>query len=226
MTEEVTQEDILYQDNDVCILKPDVKKGILIFSNIEKRTTRKSIYKYGLKTGKQLEKEGIDFGRSMIHDYSFFRAPKMSGPVIRDSIESELVSLYGPDLNLRLKVWIRIDPTRTFVYSSEIRAKFRPQSKFGTPEYLENLEQEVSNSRKTMTEYFKILEQNSLILDGINTNPDCIQKPFYNLFSSRVQMFNVNQQYPWDVENINTNSEVLVRVNILTPNFFVKCLKF
>ena len=32
MTQEVTQEDILYQDSDVCILKPDVKKGILIFS--------------------------------------------------------------------------------------------------------------------------------------------------------------------------------------------------
>ena len=77
-----------------------------------------------------------------------------------------------------------------------------------------------------MIEYFQILEQNSLILYGVNTNPDCIQKPCYNLFSSRVQMFHVNQQYPWDVENINRNSEVLVRVNILTPNFFVKDLKF
>ncbi len=27
--EHVTQEDILYQDYDVCILKPDVKKGIV-----------------------------------------------------------------------------------------------------------------------------------------------------------------------------------------------------
>ena len=217
MTQEVTQEDILYQDSDVCILKPDVKKGILIFSNI----ANTSIYNDGLKTGKQLEKEGIDFGRSMIHDYSFFRAPKMSGPIIRDTVQSEITSLYDPNLNLSSKVWIRIDPKRTFVYSSEIRAKFYPQFKFGTPEYLENLEQQVSKSRKTMIEYFQILQQNSLILDEVNANPDCIQKPLYNLFSSRVQMFHVNQKYPWDVENIDINSEVLVRVNILTPNFFV-----
>ena len=219
MTQEVTQDDILYQDSDVCILKPDVKKGVLIFSNI----TNTNIYNDGLKTGKQLEKEGIDFGRSMIHDYSFFRAPKMPGPIIRDSVQSEITSLYDPNLNLSSKVWIRIDPKRTFVYSSEIRAKFYPQFRFGTHEYLENLEQEVSKSRKTMIEYFQNLQENSRILDKVNANPDCIQKPCYNLFSSRVQMFHVNQQYPWDVENIDINSEILVRVNNLTPNFFVKC---
>ena len=217
--EDVTQEDILYQDSDVCILKPDVKKGVLIFSNI----ANTSIYNDGLKTGKQLEKEGIDFGRSMIHDYSFFRAPKMTGPIIRDTVQSEIASLYDPNLNLSSKVWIRIDPKRTFVYSSEIRAKFYPQFRFGTHEYLENLEQEVSKSRKTMIEYFQILKQNALILDEVNANPDCIQKPCYNLFSSRVQMFHVNQQYPWDIENIDINSEILVRINNLTPNFFVKC---
>lgn len=219
MTQEVTQDDILYQDSDVCILKPDVKKGVLIFSNI----ANTNIYNDGLKTGKQLEKEGIDFGRSMIHDYSFFRAPKMPGPIIRDSVQSEITSLYDPNLNLSSKVWIRIDPKRTFVYSSEIRAKFYPQFRFGTHEYLENLEQEVSKSRKTMIEYFQNLQENSRILDKVNANPDCIQKPCYNLFSSRVQMFHVNQQYPWDVENIDINSEILVRVNNLTPNFFVKC---
>ena len=217
--EDVTQEDILYQDSDVCILKPDVKKGVLIFSNIANTI----IYNDGLKTGKQLEKEGIDFGRSMIHDYSFFRAPKMTGPIIRDTVQSEIASLYDPNLNLSSKVWIRIDPKRTFVYSSEIRAKFYPQFRFGTHEYLENLEQEVSKSRKTMIEYFQILKQNALILDEVNANPDCIQKPCYNLFSSRVQMFHVNQQYPWDIENIDINSEILVRINNLTPNFFVKC---
>jgi len=103
--EDVTQEDILYQDSDVCILKPDVKKGVLIFSNI----ANTSIYNDGLKTGKQLKKEGIDFGRSMIHDYSFFRAPKMTGPIIRDFVQSEIASLYDPNLNLSSKVWIRID---------------------------------------------------------------------------------------------------------------------
>jgi hypothetical protein len=66
----VLEEDILYKDYDVCILKPNVKKGILIFSNI----SNINIHNEGLKTGEQLKKDGIDFGRSMIHNYSFFRA--------------------------------------------------------------------------------------------------------------------------------------------------------
>ena len=203
-TEHVTQEDILYQDYDVCILKPDVKKGVLIFSVVYD----KNIFKDGLKTGKQLKKEGIDFGRSMIHNYSFFRAPTFLQPT-----ENECSSL---------KVWIKVDPKQTFVYSSEIRAKFSPQFAFGTPEYLNTLEREVTKSRKLMIEYLQILEENSLHIS--NSNTDSLKKPFYNLFSSRVQMFpnTFTPQYPWDCENINTNSEVLVRVNILTPNFFVK----
>jgi hypothetical protein len=200
--EHVTQEDILYQDYDVCILKPDVKKGVLIFSVVYD----KSIFESGLKTGKQLKEEGIDFGRSMIHNYSFFRAPTQS--------------FFEPHVNSScsfLKVWLRVDPKQTFVYSSEIRAKFSPRFAFGTPEYLNSLEQEVIKSRKSMIEYFRILEENSHII----SNND---KPWYNLFTSRVQMFpnTFNPQYPWDCENININSEVLVRVNILTPNFFVK----
>jgi hypothetical protein len=200
----VTQEDILYQDYDVCILKPDVKKGVLIFSVIYD----KSIFEDGLKTGKQLKQEGIDFGRSMIHNYSFFRAPT-----------SEIETFFEPHVHASssLKVWIRVDPKQTFVYSSEIRAKFSPRFAFGTPEYLNALEQEVIKSRKPMIEYFRILQENSHVI----VNND---KPWYNLFSSRVQMFpnTFKPQYPWDRENININSEVLVRVNILTPNFFVK----
>jgi|LakMenE18May11ns_1017448.scaffolds.fasta_scaffold9728730_2 hypothetical protein len=201
----VTQEDILYQDYDVCILKPDVKKGVLIFSVVYD----KSIFEDGLKTGKQLKEEGIDFGRSMIHNYSFFRAPT-----------SEIETFFEPHVNSlcsSLKVWIRVDPKQTFVYSSEIRAKFSPRFAFGTPEYLNALEQEVIKSRKPMIEYFRILQDNSHVI----VNND---KPWYNLFSSRVQMFpnTFKPQYPWDRENININSEVLVRVNILTPNFFVK----
>jgi hypothetical protein len=213
--EDVLQEDILYQDYDVCILKPDVKKGILIYSSINEE----SILTDGLKTGKQLKKDGIDFNRLMVHNYSFFRAPKFLHPIIRDSTQSEIESFFDSDFSSQLKVWIRIDPKQTFVYSSEIRATFAPNFAFGTPEYLNMLEQEVLKSRKPMIEYFKILQENSLV----HANP--MQKLCYNLFSSRVQMFpvTVDTKYPWNDYNINRNSEVLVRVNNLTPNFFVKC---
>ena len=161
-------------------MKPDVKKGVLIFSVIYD----KSIFEDGLKTGKQLKQEGIDFGRSMIHNYSFFKAPT-----------SEIESFFEPHVHASssLKVWIRVDPKQTFVYSSEIRAKFSPRFAFGTPEYLNALEQEVIKSRKPMIEYFRILEENSRVI----ANTD---KPWYNLFSSRVQMFpnTFTVQYPWD----------------------------
>jgi len=211
----VLEEDILYKDYDVCILKPNVKKGILIFSNIPNI----NIHKEGLKTGEQLKKDGIDFGRSMIHNYSFFRAPTFLRSINRDSIKSEIESFFEPNIAFSsdLKVWIRIDPKQTFVYSSEIRAKFSPPFRFGTSEYLDNLEREVLKSRKSMIEYFQIVQKNSLVL--VNEN----MRAYYNLFSSSLQMFpnTFNLKYPWDDENINTNSEVLVRVNNLTPNFFV-----
>ena len=84
------------------------------------------------------------------------------------------------------------------MYSSEIRAKFISSFRFGTLEYIDNLEKEVSKSRKTMIEYFQILHQNDLLFDEVNANPDCIQKPWYNLFSSRLQMFpnTYNVNYP------------------------------
>ena len=94
--EDVLQEDILYQDYDVCILKPDVKKGILIYSSINEE----SILTDGLKTGKQLKKDGIDFNRSMVHNYSFFRAPKFLHPIIRDSTQSEIESFLDSDFSL------------------------------------------------------------------------------------------------------------------------------
>lgn len=40
-----------------------------------------------------------------------------------------------------------------------------------------------------MIEYFQILHQNDLLFDEVNANPDCIQNSWYNLFSSRLQMF-------------------------------------
>ena len=187
----------------------------MIFSSVNEE----SILKDGLKTGKQLKKEGIDFNRSMIHNYSFFRAPNFLRYIVRDSTKSEIESFFDSNLSSHLKVWIRIDPKQTFVYSSEIRATFAPNFAFGTPEYLNMLEREVLKSRKPMIEYFQILQENSLV----HANP--VQKLCYNLFSSRVQMFpvNVDTKYPWNDYNINLNSEVLVRVNNLTPNFFVKC---
>ena len=77
--EPILEEDIMYQDDLVCILKPNVKKGILVWSRYKSPEIKKNLFdslkftrnkpvpvgicSTGLKTGKQLKEEGIEFGR-------------------------------------------------------------------------------------------------------------------------------------------------------------------
>jgi hypothetical protein len=219
----ILPEDILFQDNDVCILKPDVKKGILIFTNYTQPKGMPSLCESGLKTGVQLQSEGVNFGRSMIHDYIFFRAPYFSNPIDYESIDTEIESSFGKGFNnIPSRVWIRIDPEKTFVYSSEIRAVYKPPYHRETPEFLLQMENHVKNSRKSMIDYLKILEDNEKVISMINSN----QKPFFNLFSSKVVLFPIDAKtpkYPFNENNVNMHSEVLVRIPHLTPNYFVKC---
>ena len=51
--------DILYQDDLVCILRPDVKKGIIVFTNYRQPPGIPSLCELGLKTGQQLRAEGV-----------------------------------------------------------------------------------------------------------------------------------------------------------------------
>ena len=216
--EPIVTEDILFQDADVCILKPHVKKGVLIFTNYS-QPEGKSLCEIGLKSGAQLQREGIDFGRSMIHDYIFFRAPYVSNVSHYESIDTEIESLFGEGANTTGKVWIRIDPSNTYVYSSEIRAKFFPPFMFNSSEYLTALEREVRKSRKSMNDYLRILGENELL----EVQPD--KKVLYNLFSSKAVLFGkmAFPPYPYDSLNINRQSEVLVRVPHLPPSSFVLC---
>ena len=70
-----------------------------------------------------------------------------------------------------------------------------------------------------MTNYLQIINENDKVPDEPNT------KKLYNLFTSKVQLFpqTYHLNYPFDFYNINMNSEVLIRIPHLTPNYFVKC---
>ena len=213
-------EDILFSDFDVCILKPEVKKGIIVFTNYKQPTGLPSLCKAGLKTGTQLKSECIEFGRSMIHPYIFFRAPYFSNPIDYTSIDTEITSSFGEgQSDLKSRAWIRIDPEKTFVYSSEIRVKYSPPFYYNSSEYLTSLEKEVYKSRKRMTEYLQIIYENT----KIRNEPD--KKRIYNLFSSKVHIYpkSYNLDYPLDSHDVSRQSEVLVRIPHLTSNYFVKC---
>jgi len=218
----IVPEDILFQDADVCILKPGVKKGVLIFTHYTQPAAMPPLCEAGLKTGERLRSEGVNFGRSMIHNYIFFRAPYFSDPIDYTSIDTEIASSFGiTESAIHSRVWIRIDPEKSNVYSSEIRARFIPAFRFGTPDYIRAIETQVQRSKKSMTEYLRILGENETVATEIEPG----KKPLYNLFSSKAVSFPIAHRamYPFDSHNINKNSEVLVRVPHLTPNYFAKC---
>jgi hypothetical protein len=70
-----------------------------------------------------------------------------------------------------------------------------------------------------MNEYLKIIDENSKLVN----EPGKIK--YYHLYSSIAQSFPLSYRlsYPWDSHNISMQSEVLVRIPHLTPDFFVKC---
>lgn len=214
------KEDILFEDEDVCILRPELKKGILIFHRFYNSVNLNSgdiICKEGLKSGKQLNNEDIKFGRNIYHPYIFFRAPYYNNNINYDSVEKEIESLYGSDFDKTSTSFIRVDPDKTFVYSSEIRSGTQPER--------------IYESRKSMREYLRILTHN---LEYQNSNPinPSKHKWLYNLISSEVKNtpYDINYKknellpFPLSDENINTTSEVLVRMRHIPIDYFVRCI--
>ena len=148
------QPDIMYQDNDVTILHPKSDRGIIIWTNYVQPDSSPYIYETGLKTGEQLHKEGIEFGRAVYHPYIFFRAPyRKPDKATPNNVES----YYDEDLfnSSKNKIFIRVDPDKTYTYSSEIRV-YMPSTRYHSTVYNNHLTQ----SRKTLTEYLDIITEN------------------------------------------------------------------
>jgi hypothetical protein len=121
--------DIIFQDENVCILEPTSPRGIIIF------TISKSwnICKEGLLSYNELRKRYPELGlinRSRSHvdpehnNLIFFRAPYNSDTsTFESSYDGKPPqSMLGKFSKEALAI-IRIDPEKTFVFSSETRAK-------------------------------------------------------------------------------------------------------
>jgi len=240
--EQIEPNDIMYKDDLVCILRPDVKKGIIVFTNFKQPTGMDSLCNLGLKTGKQLQEEGIDFGRSKIHPYIFFRAPYYSRNIDYTSVETEINSSYGEgQIGIKSRAFIRVDPDNTFVFSSEIRAKIlgryfnfhisderlitqqelsSTHTKFLIPYTHERYRElynkyynfEINKSKKTLSEYLIIIKENESIPGKI-----------YNLYSSRKELSESSIYPPFDSKPIERNSEILVSIPHLKSEYFVLC---
>lgn len=216
--EPIEQSDIMYQDDLVCILKPDVKKGIIIWTHFtQPEKVMGSLCELGLKTGKKLKEEGVDFGRTKIHPYIFFRAPFYSRDIDYTSVETEIKSSYGEgQLGIEPRAFIRVDPDKTFVFSSEIRDIFKHSVWYGKAENV------INNSKKTLSKYLEIIKKNMEIKKDVKSD----QKIWYHLFSSEAVLFPIraSPKEPFDDEPIENNSEILVSIPHLTPEYFVSCI--
>jgi len=220
MNNYLSEDRILYQDDDVCILNPKLKEGVIVWTNFTQPEGTESLCIAGLKTGKQLHNEGINFGRNVHHPYIFFRAPYYNNPIDYLTVESEINSLYGTLPNPETssgRAFIRVDPENTYVYSSEIRAEYHPQIKYDTPEYWESIEKEIKKSRKSLTEYLRIIKDNESVVSEA-------KEPVYHLYSSIKLPYNIRHPtYPQNKEPINKNSEILVGKPYLESHYFVRC---
>jgi len=226
--------DIMYQDDLVCILRPNIKKGIIIWSNYIQPLNMDSLCILGLKTGKKLKEEGVDFGRSKIHPYIFFRAPYLSADIDYSTIETEIISSYGHsrseadrqsargcsriyiscagqellERDNETKIFIRVDPDKTFVFSSEIRVNF-----------FNVADTKIFDSKKKLSEYLTIIKTN-LEIETFESNKN--NKILYNLLSSKAKIFlnTINPGKLFSKAPINRNSEILVSIPHLTPDYF------
>jgi hypothetical protein len=212
--------DVLHKDALSCIIHPDSKRGVVVFTQYVDPSNAPSIRDVGLKTGQQLQKEGISFDRITAHPYVFFSAP-YNNPVNIDysTVESELLGLYNDMVvNAKNMAFIRVDPDQTYVFSSEIRAEYIPPHHIASPEYANAMSVQVDMSKKSLTEYLTIIDNNSKLRPPANYMPDV-----YNLYSSR-KYYTHNTQYPNNTSPIHYNSEILVALPHIPPEYFVRCV--
>jgi len=229
MYEEQGHSDILFQNDDVCVLKPDSPRGILIFSRVrlnkskyktdeEFEKARHNICSEGLYSHNELRTQKPELGltpRATHDDHDnliFFRAPFT--PDIT-TFESAYECSAPSDLNFEnethiITVLLRIDPERTFVYSSEIRA-VKPES--------------IKGSRKPMMEYLAQIAKNKQI-----------QRPKINPFNYKMvanlltyeqsyRLNSVKSVFPYkEYFPINRNTEVVIKIPHIPGDWLHSCI--
>jgi hypothetical protein len=208
--------DILFENEDVCILHPASSRGILVFTV----SGTKKICTEGLFSYNELRKVHPELGlanRSRAHhdpshnDLIFFRAPyntdttsfetSFDGKTPKDIIKP----IFSSDSQKAIAV-IRIDPAKTFIYSSETRA-------LGSYS-------DLMRSRIPMMEYLLRIRGHSSL------RPIYPQKSCGNIITFEKGLFpsTMNCSYPWkEYLPVERMAEVVVKLPHIPPSWFVSC---
>jgi hypothetical protein len=203
--------DILYQNNDVCILDPASERGILIFT----RSKSKNICSEGLLSYNELRKRHPELNLKNRHhhdpthdDLIFFRAPYNSDTSsFESSYDGKPVESMLSTLNEEAFAILRIDPEKTYVYSSETRAK----GKYS----------DLIASRIPMSDYLNRIRGHS------SFRAQYPSKPCANILTFEKRIFGQYAycSYPWEEYlPIERMAEVVVKLPHIPPEWFVKCV--
>ena len=146
--------DVVYEDDDVCVLKPDSKRGIIIYHEF-RESAKESIDSEGLilHAGKSTGVRTVD------HPYIFFRAPGAGciecglNPTVDDININYASGRKMGSNDLQLYFCIRVDPSKTYVYSSECRAIFSVTDRWEA-------------SRSTLKHYLNVIKKNTAIVSN------------------------------------------------------------
>ena len=130
----ILEEDILYEDDMVRILKPDVKKGILVFAYYTPAADGTHINQSGFEKTR-IKQPGENYNPQ----YIIFNAPYYySDSIDYTSVDAEIKSSYKQDLDndnemlqgvQKPKVFIRVDPNKTKVFSKILRKRNVPPAR-------------------------------------------------------------------------------------------------
>jgi hypothetical protein len=156
-TVEIEEDDILYKNENICILKPYVKKGILVMAEFELKRTRKE------EKSSCYEK----FMKTITNNTIYFKAPYYSNIIDYTSIEKEIESSYGKlENDGKSRFFIRVDPDKTNVnlYLSALRNSMKKE------DYEKKLEILNKRNKKKLSIYLKIIKDNKLIEDNVKHN--------------------------------------------------------
>lgn len=201
---EPIETDVVYQDDNICILKPTSTRGIVVRTRIDP-DMYEQICSEGLKSAKQLLAEGFPPQRqAFLWDNVFFRAPYhevdcdslhtlTDAETITNLDHAQATQAYGElSQDDRSHIYIRIDPALSNVYSSEIVTQIGQKQwpykrnipkKSGPffPEYFKQwVIEEREKSEKPCTDYMKSLTENEHELEELRAKMKQSGKRIYS----------------------------------------------
>jgi hypothetical protein len=197
-------EDVVFQNDDVCILKPGTQRGIPIYHHSRNpNLCRNGMEKADWDNPPNARRKNKDYPK--LH---FFRAPFTSDTRSFEGLYSgnSIDDMVRSDTMYKSLCTILVDPDLTYVYSSDSRVN----SEIGIDDFLA--------SKITLRRYLEILVEN-----------EDIHKPYYtDLLTFRKRQVKETGEYEIGNERLNfpieQNSEIVVKIQKIPIEWFVSCV--